>query len=244
MKEVVRVTRPAPAPDTRRTRRSRTRPATWPSCSWRASTTAPGRTATPSTITGRSSAGSRSGWRRCSSPPGPTTASASTSRRWEISSPCRSPFFRDEYFPEALILKAVIYYENCRYAESTAIVQEFERRYKPVYDALDDLTQKNMEAADYYAVLADIQKKNRTAKKTGQSSGPDPRAGAEARPERQGPQEHQRLDHRAGERARRWTKTHPSLNNTDLAKHLQDILKKQRTALIQKAGLMAKAKLE
>ena len=27
-----------------------------------------------------------------------------------------SPFFRDEYFPEALILKAVIYYENCRYA--------------------------------------------------------------------------------------------------------------------------------
>jgi hypothetical protein len=39
-------------------------------------------------------------------------------------------------------------------------------------------------------------------------------------------------------------KSHPSLNNTDLAKHLQDSLKKQRAALIQKAGLMAKAKLE
>jgi len=39
-------------------------------------------------------------------------------------------------------------------------------------------------------------------------------------------------------------KNHPSLNNTELAKNLQDLLKKQRTALIQKAGLMAKAKLE
>src|SRR5262249_15558329 len=80
-----------------------------------------------------------------------------------------SPFFRDEYLPEALLLRAVIYDENCRSAESTAIIQESERRYKPVYDALDDMTRKNMEAADYYAVLADIQKKNRAAKKAGQN---------------------------------------------------------------------------
>ncbi|HEY0092880.1 MAG TPA: adventurous gliding motility protein GltC, partial [Archangium sp.] len=40
-----------------------------------------------------------------------------------------SPFFREEYFPEALILKAVIYYENCRYRESSLILQEFERTY-------------------------------------------------------------------------------------------------------------------
>ena len=39
-------------------------------------------------------------------------------------------------------------------------------------------------------------------------------------------------------------KSHPSLNNTELARNLQDLLKKQRSALIQKAGLMAKAKLE
>ena len=32
------------------------------------------------------------------------------------------------------------------------------------------MTKKNMEAADYYAVLADIQKKNRAAKKAGQST--------------------------------------------------------------------------
>ncbi len=114
-----------------------------------------------------------------------------------------SPFFRDEYFPEALILKAVIYYENCRYAESTAIVQEFERRYKPVYDALDDLTRKNMEAADVLRSPRRDPAEEPHGEEDRPGSGPDPRAGAEARPERQGPQEHQRLDHRAGERARR-----------------------------------------
>ncbi|HET9300229.1 MAG TPA: adventurous gliding motility protein GltC [Candidatus Polarisedimenticolaceae bacterium] len=154
-----------------------------------------------------------------------------------------SPFFRDEYFPEALILKAVIYYENCRYAESTAIVREFERRYKPVYDALENLTRKNMEAADYYAVLADIQKKNRAAKKAGQS--PDlilERVLKLALSDKDLKNTNDSIIELENELDSE--RSHPSLNNTDLAKHLQDELKKQRASLIQKAGLMAKAKLE
>jgi hypothetical protein len=154
-----------------------------------------------------------------------------------------SPFFRDEYFPEALLLKAVIYYENCRYAESTAIVQEFERRYKPVYDALDDLTKKNMEAADYYQVLADIQKKNRAAKNAGQS--PDlilERVLKLALSDKDLKNTNESIIELENELD--GMKSHPSLNNTELAKNLQDLLKKQRSALIQKAGLMAKAKLE
>ena len=53
------------------------------------------------------------------------------------------PFFMDEYFPEALLLKAVIYYENCRYREAPAILHEFERTYKPVYNELEKITAKN-----------------------------------------------------------------------------------------------------
>jgi len=154
-----------------------------------------------------------------------------------------SPFFRDEYFPEALILKAVIYYENCRYAESTAILREFERRYKPVYDALDDLTRKNMEAADYYQVLADIQKKNRAAKKAGQS--PDlilERVLKLALSDKDLKNTNDSIIELENELDSE--KGHPSLNGTDLARHEQDVLKKQRTALIEKAGLMAKGKLE
>jgi outer membrane protein assembly factor BamD (BamD/ComL family) len=154
-----------------------------------------------------------------------------------------SPFFREEYFPEALILKAVIYYENCRYAESTAIIREFERRYKPVYDALEDMTKKNMVAADYYAVLADIQKKNRAAKKAGQSSDVIlERVLKLALSDKDLKNTNESIIELENELDS--MKTHPSLNNTELARNLQDLLKKQRSALIQKAGLMAKAKLE
>jgi tetratricopeptide (TPR) repeat protein len=155
-----------------------------------------------------------------------------------------SPFFRDEYFPEALILKAVIYYENCRYAESTAIIQEFERRYKPVYDALEDMTKKNMEAADYYAVLADIQKKNRAAKKAGQSSDVIlERVLKLALSDKDLKNTNDSILEVENE-LEALGKRPESFRNSELARHLQDSLKKQRSFLIQRAGLMAKAKLE
>jgi tetratricopeptide (TPR) repeat protein len=72
-----------------------------------------------------------------------------------------SPFFRDEYFPETLILKAVIYYENCRYREARSVLEEFEKIYMPVHDELQKITNKNMEPKRYYAILEEIQKSNR-----------------------------------------------------------------------------------
>jgi len=153
-----------------------------------------------------------------------------------------SPFFRDEYFPEALLLKAVVYYENCRYRESSAIIQEFERRYKPVYDELNTLVKKDMDAAQYYQVLADVQSKVRTG----------PPSGADA----------------ILERVLKLALTDRELKNTndailevekeidliggrgtafrtsDLARHLQDRLKKERQQLVARAGVMAKGKLE
>ncbi len=72
-----------------------------------------------------------------------------------------SPFFRDEYFPEALILKAVIYYENCRYPEATQIVEEFNRTYLPVHQEIEAILGRNFAGPqDYYDLLADIQKRN------------------------------------------------------------------------------------
>lgn len=152
-----------------------------------------------------------------------------------------SPFFRDEYFPEALILKAVIYYENCRYRESSLILQDFERTYLPVHDQLQLLVQKNMDAGEYYSVLADVQKKNR-----------EDLSGTEV----------------ILERILRLALTDQDLKKTndsilelegeldgfgqkgdtfkysELSKELLEGLKEQRTVLIQKAGIMSKGKLE
>lgn len=61
-----------------------------------------------------------------------------------------SPFFVDEYFPESYILKAVIYYENCRYPEARAILEDFARRYEPVYQELMRLAGRRVPNATFY----------------------------------------------------------------------------------------------
>ncbi len=67
-----------------------------------------------------------------------------------------SPFFRDEYYPESLILKAVIYYENCRYVEAKEILSVFLKRYEPVLEELKRLTARDQPAEKYYETLANL----------------------------------------------------------------------------------------
>jgi TolA-binding protein len=73
----------------------------------------------------------------------------------------QAPFFRDEYFPESLILKAVTYYENCRYKEARDILNEFDLFYHPVRDALDKIVKdgESQDAQHYFDVLEGIEKK-------------------------------------------------------------------------------------
>ncbi|HXX31544.1 MAG TPA: adventurous gliding motility protein GltC [Myxococcaceae bacterium] len=153
-----------------------------------------------------------------------------------------SPFFRDEYFPEALLLKAVVYYENCRYRESTAIIQEFERRYRPVYDELDALVKKDMEAPEYYQVLADVQKKVRA----GKGGGTDvilERVLKLALTDRELKNTNDSILEVEKEMDLVAARP-PAFRTSDLARHIDDDLKKERQELVKRAGVMARAKLE
>ena len=47
-----------------------------------------------------------------------------------------APFFESRFFPESFVLKALVFYENCRYADARATLAEFEQRYRPLHDAL------------------------------------------------------------------------------------------------------------
>jgi hypothetical protein len=47
-----------------------------------------------------------------------------------------APFFQGRYFPESHVLKALVLYENCRYADARRALQEFEARYRPLHDGL------------------------------------------------------------------------------------------------------------
>jgi len=63
----------------------------------------------------------------------------------------QSTYFQDEWFPESYLLKAIIYYENCRYPEARAILEDFERRFSPVHEALARAVAREEEPATFYA---------------------------------------------------------------------------------------------
>lgn len=44
----------------------------------------------------------------------------------------QSPYFPNSFYPEADILKAVIYFANCQYKEATTVVARFKLKYEPI----------------------------------------------------------------------------------------------------------------
>lgn len=154
-----------------------------------------------------------------------------------------SPFFREEYFPEALILKAVIYYENCRYRESSLILQDFDNTYTPVHDQLELLVKKGMDASEYYGVLAEVQKKNKEGL---EKSGTDiilERILRLALTDQDLRKTNDSILELEGELDTFDAKS-DTFKYSELSKELREGLKEQRTAIIEKAGIMAKGKLE
>ncbi len=65
----------------------------------------------------------------------------------------QSPYFRDEWFPESWILKAIIYYENCRYPEARAILDEFHATYADVHQELGTLTARKVQPAAFFDLI-------------------------------------------------------------------------------------------
>ncbi len=48
-----------------------------------------------------------------------------------------APYFPNSYYPEAQILRAVIYFFNCQYDDARTIVATFQGKYQPIYDELN-----------------------------------------------------------------------------------------------------------
>lgn len=76
-----------------------------------------------------------------------------------------APFFEDAYYPESLILKAVIYYENCRYTEAGEIIETFLARYEPVFEALEQMAAQSRSPEDWYSTLDGLEAEASDTKK-------------------------------------------------------------------------------
>jgi len=154
-----------------------------------------------------------------------------------------SPFFREEYFPEALILKAVIYYENCRYRESRSTLEDFERIYLPVHDQLELMTRKELEASEYFKLLEDIEKKNLSELPKSSTDiilGRILRLALTDKDLKNTNDSILELEAEIDSISKRID----SFRYSEMAKSLLAGLKVQRELLVKKAGTMAKGKLE
>ncbi|HSM94010.1 MAG TPA: adventurous gliding motility protein GltC [Anaeromyxobacteraceae bacterium] len=152
----------------------------------------------------------------------------------------QSPYFRDEYFPESWVLKAIVYYENCRYPEARKILQDFDSIYAPVFGELESFTggQKRPEA--YFDLIDEAQKSTATDARSGTLRKIMRLAFTDVNiknlVETIGEIEHE-MDVGIGERR-------PEFRQSALAKELSDALTAERDRLIQEAGARARQKLE
>jgi tetratricopeptide (TPR) repeat protein len=67
-----------------------------------------------------------------------------------------SPFFEDEFYPESVLLRAVIYFNYCLYDRAMEAIQEFEAKYKPLTKNLRDLMEKYDDNAEFYEYIKKV----------------------------------------------------------------------------------------
>lgn len=71
----------------------------------------------------------------------------------------QSPYFPNSFYPEADVLKAVIYFSNCNYDAATIVVARFNKKYVPARDELEKILKRyggaNQEEA-FFKFLLDV----------------------------------------------------------------------------------------
>ena len=61
-----------------------------------------------------------------------------------------APFFEDEFFPESLILKAVVYWKHCQWDRSQEAVDEFKAKYPSLKNQLDGVVRQYKDPTEFY----------------------------------------------------------------------------------------------
>ncbi|MGH9362512.1 MAG: tetratricopeptide repeat protein, partial [Thermoanaerobaculia bacterium] len=67
-----------------------------------------------------------------------------------------APYFETEFFPESLVLKAVIYWKNCLYDRAADAIADFNAIYPPLKKDLDELLDKVQEPTEFYETAQKI----------------------------------------------------------------------------------------
>lgn len=61
-----------------------------------------------------------------------------------------APYFENQFFPESMLLKSVIYFKYCLYDQAEEAIQDYNDKYKPLAKNLVDLVAKYDDNAEFY----------------------------------------------------------------------------------------------
>lgn len=67
-----------------------------------------------------------------------------------------SPFFNDEYFPEAPVLASVIFYSNCNYEKTRNTINDFRLAYEPLRDEIKGHLDTHSDPSELYEFLTKL----------------------------------------------------------------------------------------
>lgn len=68
-----------------------------------------------------------------------------------------APYFENEFFPESIILKSVMYYRYCLYDRAMEAVGEYDTKYRPLRTNLKAILDKYEDNAEFYEYVGKIQ---------------------------------------------------------------------------------------
>jgi len=67
-----------------------------------------------------------------------------------------APFFENEFFPESIVLKSVVYFYNCLYDRAEDAIKEFKDQYEPLLRDLQELLAKHTDQAEFFEYMLKI----------------------------------------------------------------------------------------
>jgi len=152
----------------------------------------------------------------------------------------QSPYFPGAFYPEAEILKAVIYFSNCNYEAATTVVARFNKRYVPIQAELEKVLARfkgEQQAEPFFKFLLSV--------RDGSADLPPSISGivAESMSDRQllrGIEYVRVLD----EEMTRFQQSSDNFRTSALGNQVKEVLKIARDLAVQDAGDLAKSRYQ
>jgi tetratricopeptide (TPR) repeat protein len=85
-----------------------------------------------------------------------------------------SPYFDEYFYPESIILKAVIYFDRCLYDDAHLTVNDFTKKYEPIQTELQKALTQFQDNKQFFTFLRDLRKVDESAKGAQSISGFSP----------------------------------------------------------------------